>query len=250
MLIFNIAISPLGVITGCTLVAVLARWWRLRAVRRRRMARGRASTFLFADLVGFTALAERCGDEVAARVAGEFRALMAGLSRRHGAWHVKSMGDGAMIWAPDATRALALAAHALIAVGARGDLLPVRVGAHTGAAVMRGDDWYGSAVNLASRLANQAGANEALVSGATRCAAGTDHRWPLAYQGEVALRGVGQPVGVWRLSVEPQAADERPTYPVATSSRQARVAGGTAIQVADGQLIAHDQPAEATRLVG
>ena len=35
---------------------------------------------------------------------------MGGLCREHGAWQVKSMGDGVMIWAPDATRALALAA--------------------------------------------------------------------------------------------------------------------------------------------
>ena len=100
MLIFNNAISPLDVVTACTVVATLLRWSCLRAVRRRRMARGQSSTFVFADLVGFTALADRCGDEVAARVAGEFRALIAALSRRHGAWHVKSMGDGAMIWAP------------------------------------------------------------------------------------------------------------------------------------------------------
>ena len=33
------------------------------------MARHPAPTFVFADLVGFTALTERCGDETAARVA-------------------------------------------------------------------------------------------------------------------------------------------------------------------------------------
>ena len=38
---------------------------------------------------------------------------MTGLSRDHGAWQVKSMGDGAMIWAPDAARAVALAADTL-----------------------------------------------------------------------------------------------------------------------------------------
>ena len=34
---------------------------------------------------------------------------MAALCRRHGAWQVKSMGDGAMIWAPDASAAATLA---------------------------------------------------------------------------------------------------------------------------------------------
>ena len=90
------------------------------------------------------------------------------LSREHGAWHVKSMGDGAMIWVPDAGSAVRLAERMLTEVGTRPDLLPVRVGAHTGPAVMRDGDWYGSAVNVAARLADVADPNEAVVSDATQ----------------------------------------------------------------------------------
>ena len=39
-----------------------------------------------------------------ARVAREFWRAMTALSREHGARQVKAMGDGAMIWAPDAAR--------------------------------------------------------------------------------------------------------------------------------------------------
>jgi adenylate cyclase len=118
-------------------------------------------------------------------------------SREHGATQVKSMGDGVMIWAPDPGAAVALAARAVEEVGTRSDLLPVRVGVHTGPAVMQGCDWYGSAVNVAARLAAQAKPNEALVSASTRTAAGS-----LALQDrrEVTLRGVGQPVAAWRLA--------------------------------------------------
>jgi adenylate cyclase len=193
------AISLIHVIAGCAVALVVVRSVRGGSVRRRRLARNPASTFVFADLVGFTALADEHGDEIAAGVAAEFGGLISSLSRRYGAWHVKSMGDGAMIWAPDAERALALAAQALNEVGARSDLPPVRVGAHTGSAVMRGGDWYGTAVNLAARLASEAGPNEALVSCATRSAAGIDRAWPLTYHGELAVRGLRQPVGVWRL---------------------------------------------------
>jgi adenylate cyclase len=104
---------------------------------------------------------------------------------------------------------MALAGHVLTAIGARADLLPVRVGAHTGPAVMQGGDWFGSAVNLAARLASEASPNEVLVSETTRCAAGRDHRWPLTYRGELALRGVGEPVGVWRFGLRPQTAAKR-----------------------------------------
>ena len=135
------------------------------------MRRHPSPTFVFADLVGYTTLTETRGDSAAARVATEFRRTMSALSREHGAWQVKSMGDSVMIWVPDPTRAVALAANTLQDVGTRDDLLPVRVGVHTGPAVMCGWDWYGSTVNVAARLASEAGPNEALVSATSRTAA-------------------------------------------------------------------------------
>jgi adenylate cyclase len=125
---------------------------------------------------------------------------MCALSREHGAWQVKSMGDGVMIWAPDAGHAVALAAHAVENVGKRRELLPVRIGVHTGPAVMRGCDWYGSAVNVAARLAAEAQPNEALISAATRAAARGVTAGRLGGERELALRGVERPVAAWRLT--------------------------------------------------
>lgn len=160
-----------------------------------------APTFVLADLVGYTALTEQRGDQAAAQIAREFRRTMCALSRDHGAWQVKSMGDGVMIWAPDAGRAVALAARAVAEVGTRQDLLPVRVGVHTGPVVMRGCDWYGSTVNLAARLADEAEPNEALISSATRYAArdgATPNR--IGEGRQLVLRGVDRPVSAWRLA--------------------------------------------------
>jgi adenylate cyclase len=168
--------------------------------RRRRMRRHLAPTFVFADLAGYTALTDQRGDQQAAVVAREFRRTMCALSRRHGAWQVKSMGDGVMIWAPDAGPAMALAADAVEEVGTRPDLLPVRVGVHTGPAVMRGCDWYGSAVNVAARLAAEAQPNEALVSATTRDAARGQLASRLGAPRELVLRGLERPVAAWRLT--------------------------------------------------
>jgi class 3 adenylate cyclase len=168
--------------------------------RRRAMRRHPSPTFVFADLVGYTALTEARGDEAAAKLAREFRRTMCMLSREHGATQVKSMGDGVMIWAPEPGAAVALAARAVETVGSRADLLPVRVGVHTGPAVMQGCDWYGSAVNVAARLAAQAEPNEALVSASTRAAAGSRLTDTLHERREVSLRGVGRPVAAWRLA--------------------------------------------------
>jgi adenylate cyclase len=159
-----------------------------------------APTFVFADLAGYTALTEQLGDEAAALVARQFVTEMSAASRRYGAWHVKSLGDGVMIWAPDAANAIALAEHAVSEVGTRPDLLPVRAGVHTGPAVMHGFDWYGSAVNVAARLAGAARPGEALVSSDSLSAAsGRLTRCP-GTRREVALRGLARPIVAWPLS--------------------------------------------------
>jgi adenylate cyclase len=164
------------------------------------MARHPAPTFVFADLVGYTAVTEERGDEAAATLAREFRRTMCAFSREHGASQVKSMGDGVMIWAPDAAAAVALARRTVEDVGTRPDLLPVRVGVHTGPAVMRGCDWYGSAVNVAARLAREAEPNQALVSSATQAAARGGLGRSLVGRREISLRGVERPISVWRLA--------------------------------------------------
>jgi adenylate cyclase len=193
--------ATLTVLAGGVGWALMALCRRADAARRLdRFARHPAPTFVFADLVGYGSLTERHGDEAAMRVAREFRRVMRTLSHEHGAWHVKSMGDGAMICVPDATRAVALAARTLTEVGTRPDLLPVRIGAHTGPAVLNDGDWYGSAVNVAACLAGAAAPNEALISAATRDAARATSTPGRMERRELVLRGVERPVSAWRLA--------------------------------------------------
>jgi len=170
-------------------------------LRAQRACRRRSTpTFLFADLVGYTALTEAVGDAAAADLARAFRRTMCALSRDHGARQVKSMGDGVMIWIADAADAVSLAAETLDRVGTRSDLLPVRVGVHTGPAVRRGGDWYGSAVNVAARLAEQAEPNEALVSEATWAMARCEHTKPADQPRELVLKGLDRRVAALRLA--------------------------------------------------
>jgi adenylate cyclase len=191
----------LAVLAACLAWALMARCRRVGAARRHReFARNPAPTFVFADLVGYGSFTEQRGDEAAMRVAREFGRVMRALSHEHGAWHVKSMGDGAMICVPDASRAVSLARRTLTEVGRHPALLPVRIGAHTGPAVLHDGDWYGSAVNVAARLVSIARPNEALVSDTTRDAASTGARRLMARRDVVGLRGVSAPVGVWPLA--------------------------------------------------
>jgi class 3 adenylate cyclase len=161
-------------------------------------------TFLFADLVGFTALSIERGDEEAADVATRFHGVVRELAARHRAAVVKSLGDGAMIRSDDAGEAVRLGIA--LANGLEG-LPPVRVGINTGPAVERDGDFFGSTVNLAARLSQAARGGEVLLTEATREAA-RRARPRLEERGPRTFRNARDPVVVYAAK-EPQALRER-----------------------------------------
>lgn len=125
-------------------------------------------TFLFADLVGYTALTEDVGDDAAADVAVAFQAAAQRVAQQCGCDVIKNLGDAVMIHGDDATRVVALALALRRELAAEGWCPPLRMGVHSGPAVQRGADWYGATVNVAARVADAAGAGEILLSLATR----------------------------------------------------------------------------------
>lgn len=131
-----------------------------------------AHTFVFADLAGFTALTEAHGDEHAADVAAELVLSARPLIAEHGGEMVKTLGDALLIRFGDAGAAVRAARDLVCSLSRRERSLGVRVGMHTGTAVQRGDDWFGSAVNVAARVAGVARAGEVVLSAATYAAAG------------------------------------------------------------------------------
>jgi adenylate cyclase len=158
---------------------------------------GSAQTFVFADLAGYTALTEAHGDEQAADTAAEFFETVRGLLGDHDAEEVKVIGDAMLLRAVDAAQAAGLAERVVCDHGQRHLALGVRVGMHTGTAVRRGNDWFGSAVNLASRIADEAQAGQILCSHATRAALGPAA--PLEPRGERAFKNLAEPVALYEL---------------------------------------------------
>ncbi len=171
------------------------------------------STFVFADLAGYTALTEAHGDERAAEVAASFCDELRALLCDYGAEEVKTVGDALIVRVPDAGQALQLAAQVVWDFGARDRTLGVRVGMHTGTAVRRGDDWFGSAVNVASRIADLAYAGEVILSAATRDAASSSlPAGQLQSRGRRSLKHVREPVEIFALV--PEGLDDRRGLPV------------------------------------
>lgn len=165
-------------------------------------------TFLFADLAGFTALTEAHGDDEAADMIDSFCAEVRPMLPGHAAEEVKTIGDELMIRGDNAADAVRLALRVVGEVGGRHGFPAVRAGLHTGPAVARGNDWFGAAVNLASRVSRHATAGEVLITEASRQAALErlgDIR--LAPREPVRFKNVGRPVELW--AVVADGPDER-----------------------------------------
>lgn len=176
-------------------------------------------TFLFADLVGFTALAELEGDDRALEVVLALQQRARALVNRHGAEHVKAIGDGLMLHCRDAANAVRLGLALVEELAAEQGFPPVRIGVHTGPAIARDGDWYGTTVNVAARLCAVAPGGEVLVSETTRDAAGP---LPEVCWGERELhwlRGVSQPVATYLISPVVEAQTDDGSGPLATPRR-------------------------------
>jgi adenylate cyclase len=151
-------------------------------------------TFLFMDLVGFTALTAERGDDSAAEVALRLFAHVRGLLPQHRGEEIKTIGDAMMVRCSDPRQGVELGLRISEQIGDEPDLPPLRIAVHTGSAVCRDGDWYGSAVNVAARLCSAAGGGEVLVSDVTREAAGPPGHLDFGARQLHWLKNVPQPV--------------------------------------------------------
>jgi class 3 adenylate cyclase len=154
-------------------------------------------TFLFADLVGFTALAETEGDDRALEAVLALQRRVRELLSEHSAEQVKALGDGLMLRCGDPGAAVTLGLRVVDELAEEANIPPVRVGIHTGPALARDGDWYGRTVNVAARLCAVAPGGEVMVSETTRRAAGEIHGVEWGERELHWLRNVSEPVGTY-----------------------------------------------------
>ena len=152
----------------------------------------------FADLVGFTRLGEELPPEgieqLSNRLAEIAREVVVAPVRL-----IKTIGDAVMFVSTD-TAALLDVMLGLAAGTEADELLPqLRVGVAYGSAVSRAGDWFGSPVNLASRVTSAARPGAVLVSESAREQVGEDDRYRWSFAGSRRLRGVISDVRLYRV---------------------------------------------------
>jgi adenylate cyclase len=165
---------------------------------------------VFTDIVGFTEFtALRGDDEALALLSKQDEVVDAALPED--ARVVKELGDGLLLWFPEAVGALRTAfvlqrrfEQESTATGAP---LWVRMGLHHGNARRRGDDLIGHDVNVAARIVGIAGPGEVLLSDAARRCVGLELPGICFDElGPVVMKGIPEPVRLWRASPSRQRA--------------------------------------------
>jgi adenylate cyclase len=174
---------------------------RQDAITREQMLTGRVTaahdtTVGFADLVGFTALGESVPVEELGGVAGRLSRL-AGEVVEPPVRIVKLIGDAVMLVAPAPADMVETTLRLVEAAAADEAFPPLRAGVAHGPAINRWGDFYGSAVNVASRLTARARPASVLATEVVREAVG-DEGYDWSFAGEKKLKGLSAPVRAYR----------------------------------------------------
>ena len=160
---------------------------------------------VFTDIVSFTEFTAVEGDEAANALLTAQEEIVNQLLPSS-ARLVKELGDGLMLWFPDAGSAIDTALQLLKQFDEYSieTLQPlwVRMGIHWGSQTRRRDDLIGHDVNLAARIADQAGPSELLVSEATLDQVSSP---AIEFEeiGPVVMKGIPDPVRLFRAASYP-----------------------------------------------
>ncbi len=159
-----------------------------------RLAVEQEQAVCFVDLVGFTRLGGELEAEELGSVVGTFYELAADAAEPP-VRLVKTIGDAAMLVSREPSPLVEAALRLVDAVQAA-DLPAVRAGIAFGSTSFRAGDFYGHAVNLASRITGIARPGSVLCDKSVHDAAGEDFDWSFA--GRHRLKGIGESVPVYR----------------------------------------------------
>ena len=161
-------------------------------------------TFIFLDLSGFTNYTAAYGDDAAGRILGTFRTLVREVASERGVRVAKWLGDGCMVVAVEQTAGIEFVTDLANRAASVCAPLTLRAGIASGHALLfEGDDYIGSAVNMASRLCDHARQVDVLMP--TMQLERLPDGVTAEHVGELDLRGFPGRIGVVRLIGAPTA---------------------------------------------
>ena len=165
-------------------------------------------TLLFTDLVGSTELLGQLGEDEMERLRRGHFGLLRDVAETHAGQEVKSLGDGIMVAFSSSLDAVACAIAIQQAVDRDNrrtgtEHLRVRVGLNVGEPIRDEDDYFGTPVVIAKRLCDRAEGGQILASELIRLLVSGRGGVTFRPIGELALKGLAQPVATCEIAWEP-----------------------------------------------
>jgi class 3 adenylate cyclase len=157
--------------------------------------------FVIADLAGYTALTEAHGGAEAARTVARYTDL-ASKALALGARLVERVGDQVLIVSDDPRSAVATALRLRDAVDREPLFLGVRIGIDAGAAVEEKGRYFGTALNVAARVAAHARGGQVLCTAHIVAAIGDVRGVRWVSRGTMRFKNVSEPVEVFEVVSE------------------------------------------------
>jgi adenylate cyclase len=161
------------------------------------LAGARQVAVAFADLVGFT----RLGEEVPPEELGQLANRLADLARDTAVppvRFIKTIGDAVMFVCTDPAPLLDAVLKLVEITDGDNDFPRLRAGIASGSAVSRAGDWFGSPVNLASRVTAVARPGTVLAAESARDELGDDAGFSWSFAGPRHLKGIKGEVKLYR----------------------------------------------------
>jgi adenylate cyclase len=158
----------------------------------------RLVTVAFADLVGFTRLGEKVSAEELGHLAGQLGGLARDLTAPPVRF-IKTIGDAVMFVCPEPAPLLDTVLKLVEVVDTDNDFPRLRGGVACGMAVSRAGDWFGSPVNVASRVTGAARPGAVLVADSVRDGVGDDAGYQWTFAGLRHLKGIKGIVKLYRV---------------------------------------------------
>ena len=149
----------------------------------------------FADLTGYTTLTEEAGDAAATDVALALSQLVKEMAIQHRGEVVKMLGDGVHFHFSDPHDAVRASLDIVGRVRPRG-LPPAHVGVNAGPMIYEEGDYFGRTVNVAARIAAQAGSDQVFV-GEDLARVVEPRGFTLRELGPFELKGVTRPITIF-----------------------------------------------------
>ncbi len=170
--------------------------------------------FLFSDMRGFTAFAERHGNTAAAALVGRFLEIARAAIARHDGAEIKTEGDAIHAVFPSASSAVLCGLEIVdgaAELNARepDQALGLGVGVHAGEAVETAEGYIGRAVNIAARLCAAARPGEVLVSSTVKGITQSSITVGFIPRGRRRLKGIADPIVVYAVTRDPNARARR-----------------------------------------